>query len=230
MANSANIRSEVHYICQFAPEKEKALAKHQNLSRHHRDLGRLGVPPAPRPQPVPSPKPSRPINLPDPVGIVVDVQNLFHSSANLHHGRVDFMALREAAASGRPVSKAIAYTVAGPDSNQDKFFKALRHCGFEIKVRPLQVFSSTGDRKGNWDVGIALDAYDLFLEENLKTIILVSGDGDFVDLIDRLHHRGGRCEVVSFRETTSYRLVQAADRYLDLSQDPKRFVISRHRV
>ena len=87
----------------------------------------------------------------------------------------------------------------------------------------MQIFFG-GDKKADWDVGLAVDA--IRLSSSLDAIILVSGDGDYLPLVDYLQKSSGKqVEVVAFGETSSSRLIEAADDFTDLSQDKATFLI-----
>ena len=159
------------------------------------------------------------------IAVLVDVQNLFHSAIALHDGKVDYGALLQAAADGRTVAKALAYVITTEQGKERNFCSALRHVGFEVKSRPLQVYNGGRHMKGNWDVGLALDAIDLVRDLAVKTVVIVSGDGDFIDLVNSLHRQGVTVEVMAFGRSTSGKLKAAADKFTDLSDNPERFIL-----
>lgn len=155
------------------------------------------------------------------VGVFIDVQNMYYSAKNLYNSKVNFGNILETAVAGRELIRGIAYVVKATGEEQP-FFDALSQRGLEIKDRPVQVFES-GAKKADWDVGIAVDA--IRIGEILDVIVLVSGDGDFVELVEYLKHHGRQVEVIAFRETTSGKLVAAVDDFTDLSSDKERFLI-----
>ncbi len=155
------------------------------------------------------------------VGVFIDVQNMYYSARHLYNSKVDFGAILEAAVADRQLIRALAYVVKATGEEQP-FFEALFQRGLEIKERPVQVFDS-GAKKADWDVGIAVDA--IRIGEILDVIVLVSGDGDFVELVEYLKHHGRQVEVIAFRETTSTKLVEAVDDFTDLSKDKEKFLI-----
>ena len=82
----------------------------------------------------------------------------------------------------------------------------------------------TGTKKGDWDVGLTVDV--MRMANRLDTVILVSGDGDFVPLVEYLqNYTGTQVEVVSFGQSTSARLREAADDFVDLSENPRKYLI-----
>ena len=155
------------------------------------------------------------------VGVFIDVQNMYYSAKNLYNCKVNFGAILETAVADRQLIRAIAYVVKATGEEQP-FFDALFQRGIETKEREMQVFTS-GAKKADWDVGIAVDA--IRIGEILDVVILVSGDGDFVELVEYLKHHGRQVEVIAFRETTSSKLVEAVDDFVDLSKDQDRYLI-----
>ena len=104
------------------------------------------------------------------------------------------------------------------------FFTALRKIGFEVKSKDLQIFVG-GAKKGDWDVGIAMDMIEL--APKLDTMILVSGDGDFVSLVNHLKHAMGcRVEVVAFGQTSSHNLREVADEFIDLEKNKEEYFMA----
>jgi len=147
------------------------------------------------------------------VGIFVDVQNMFYSAKSLHQSKIDYSKLLEDIVRGRKLVRAIAYVVQKPDIDQSGFLEALRRSGYEVKKKDL-VVREDGTSKGDWNVGIALDA--MALASKLDTAILVTGDGDFVPLAHMLKTMGCRVEVVSFEQCTSSELMRACDEFMTI--------------
>jgi uncharacterized protein (TIGR00288 family) len=157
------------------------------------------------------------------VGVFVDVQNMYHSAKNLHHAKVNFKEVLKAAVAGRKLIRAIVYVIKSPSGEEQNFFEALGKQGFEVKMKDLQVFLG-GAKKADWDIGMAVDA--IILAEKLDCIVIVTGDGDFIPLVSYLkENKGCLVEVIAFRETTSTKLIEAADDFTDLSSDKKRFLM-----
>ena len=108
---------------------------------------------------------------------------------------------------------------------ESSFFEALEKAGIETKVKDLQVFAG-GSKKGDWDVGIAVDA--IAMSPKLDTVIIVSGDGDFVPLVAYLQmNQGCQVEVVSFGKSTSMRLKESCDDFFDLDLETKRYLLRK---
>jgi uncharacterized protein (TIGR00288 family) len=153
------------------------------------------------------------------VGVLVDVSNMYHSAKNLFKRRVNFKEVLAQAVSGRKLIRAIAYVVKSESAEELNFFEALSQQGFEVKMKDLQVFAG-GAKKGDWDVGITVDA--IKLSKNLDVIILVTGDGDYLPLVEYLQYNTGcLVEVMAFRQTTSSKLIEHADDFFNLSENRK---------
>src|SRR3989344_626263 len=158
------------------------------------------------------------------VGVFIDTQNLYHSAKNIYHARVNFGNVLKDAVAGRRLIRARAYAVTTESGEEKGFFDALAKIGVEMRTKDLQIFAG-GAKKADWDVGLAVDA--ITASPKLDTVILLTGDGDFVPLVAYLQTHGGcQVEVVSFGRSSSAKLKEAADDFLDLDQDPRRYLIS----
>jgi uncharacterized LabA/DUF88 family protein len=157
------------------------------------------------------------------VGVFVDVQNLYYSARNVYKSKVDFRAILKEAIKGKNLIRAIAYVIRADVKDEKNFFDALKNIGYEVKEKDLQVFYG-GAKKGDWDIGIAMDLIEL--APKLDTVILVSGDGDFVPLVRHLKHAlGCYVEVMAFGKSSSQKLIEAADNYFDLDSAPQKFLM-----
>ncbi len=157
------------------------------------------------------------------VGVFIDTQNLYHSAKHLYKARVNFAKILEEAVGGRMLVRAIAYVIATESGEEKNFFDALTKIGIETKVKDLQIFAG-GAKKADWDVGIAIDAVKL--APRLDTVVLATGDGDFVPLIHYLDmSMGCQVEVISFGKSSSAKLKEAAHAFTDMCDDPKKFTI-----
>lgn len=155
------------------------------------------------------------------VGVFIDTQNLYHSAKNLYKRRVNFGNIIKDLVGSRKLVRAIAYVIATEGGEEQGFFEALNKFGIETKIKDLQIFLG-GAKKGDWDVGLAVDA--IRLAPKLDAIIIVSGDGDFVPLVEYLKTHA-QVEVASFGKSTSGMLRDAADEFTDLSDTPRKYLI-----
>ncbi len=159
------------------------------------------------------------------VGIFVDVQNMYYSAKNLYNSKVNFAQILKTAVSNRSLIRAIAYVIKADVGEEQNFFDALEKIGFEVKAKDLQIFAG-GAKKGDWDIGLAMDTIEL--APKLDTIVIVSGDGDYVPLIHHLRHAlGCRIEVIAFGKSGSALLKEECDMFTDIDIDKRRYLISR---
>lgn len=156
------------------------------------------------------------------IGVFVDVQNMYHSAKNLYGARVNFKELLRIAVAGRELVRAVAYVVKSDTEEEKAFFDALEKTGFELKQKDLQIFPG-GMKKGDWDVGLAIDA--ISLSKQLDVVVIVSGDGDFEPLIEYLRFSGLVVEVVGFRRSTSSKIVEAVDNFTDLEEHVNKVIL-----
>ncbi|MBI2109025.1 MAG: NYN domain-containing protein [Parcubacteria group bacterium] len=157
------------------------------------------------------------------VGVFIDTQNLYHSARNLYGARVNFGAILKEVVAGRQLIRAVAYVITTESGEEKNFLDALAKAGIETVAKPLQIFYG-GAKKADWDVGIAIDA--IKMAPKLDTVIVASGDGDFIPLVEYLQmNEGCQVEIVSFGKSSSGRLKEAADDFFDLDENPKKFLL-----
>jgi len=149
------------------------------------------------------------------VAVFVDVQNMYYSARNLYDSKVNYSKLLKIAKDDRKLIRAIAYVVEGQTPEEENFFEALENIGFEVKKKELREFYS-GAKKGDWDMGIAIDA--IRMSDKIDVAVIVTGDGDFTSLVDYLKAKGVIVEVLSFGKSTSEKLVNAADVFLNMDK------------
>jgi uncharacterized LabA/DUF88 family protein len=158
------------------------------------------------------------------VGVFIDAQNLYHSAKNLYHRKVNFGEVVRMAVGDRKLIRSIAYVIASDSDEEKGFFDALVKAGIETKIKDLQVFSD-GAKKADWDVGLAIDCVKHAAK--LDVIIIISGDGDFVPAIEYMKTGFGcQVEVVSFGRSSSGKLKEAVDMFIDLDLDPYPYLIT----
>lgn len=158
------------------------------------------------------------------VALFIDTQNLYHSAKNLYRARVNFANVLKEAVAGRILIRAVAYVVTTESGEEKAFFDALTKIGIETKTKDLQIFYG-GAKKADWDVGMAVDAVKM--APKLDAVILATGDGDFVPLVEYLKNsHGTQVEVIAFGKSSSSRLRESADDFIDMSNEPKKFLMS----
>lgn len=178
------------------------------------------------------------------IAIFIDVQNLYHSAKNLFKSRVNFENLIKAAIRDRQLVRIFAYVVkseisgmpnapavfdSGEDAVETKsltgeaaFFEALEKLGIELRVKDIQIYAS-GFKKADWDVGMAVDA--IRLSPSVDTIVLATGDGDFIPLVEYLQAHGKLVEVMAFSKSASGKLKETVDEFIDLGEKPRIFLL-----
>lgn len=156
------------------------------------------------------------------VAVFIDVQNLYHSARNIYNARVNFAELIKNAMGDRKLIRSFAYVVRTKTGEEKPFFEALVKLGFETRIRDLQEFYD-GQKKGDWDVGIVIDA--VRVAPSVDVIILISGDGDFIPLAEYLKNQGKRVEVMAFKQSASSKLAETADKFIDIGENPKHLLL-----
>ncbi len=157
------------------------------------------------------------------VAVLIDVQNMYHSAKNIYKARANFKEILKAAVAGRHLIRAIAYVIKTESGEEQPFFEALSKIGIELKVKDLQIFPG-GMKKADWDVGMAIDAVRM-ANLGIDAIVLVTGDGDFMPLIEYIKGTGRQAEIAAFGKSASAKLKEAADNFIDLGENAQRFLI-----
>ncbi|WP_117234140.1 NYN domain-containing protein [Vibrio maerlii] len=151
------------------------------------------------------------------VAIFADIQNIYYTTKDKYRANFDYNHFWYIATEGRDVVCANAYAIASTDPKQRQFHHILRGIGFSVQLKPF-IQRRDGSAKGDWDVGIALDAIEA--AESVDTIILLSGDGDFGVLVERIQQRfGKRVEVYGVPGLTAQNLIEVCDSYTPISDD-----------
>ena len=158
------------------------------------------------------------------MALLIDVQNLYHCAKNLYEARVNFGAILKTAVSQRSLIRAFAYVVRTKTGEEKPFFDALIKLGIETRVKDLQEFFG-GAKKADWDVGIAIDA--VRIAPSVDTIVLASGDGDFVQVVEYLKNQGKRVEAIAFGRAASAKLKEAVDEFIDIESDPAKYLLKK---
>lgn len=156
------------------------------------------------------------------VAVFVDVQNMYYTARHLYQSKVNFGAILKEAVGDRKLIRAIAYAVKASMPEEGSFFDALGKSGYEVKTKDLQVFGD-GTKKADWDVGLAMDI--IKMAPALDSVILVSGDGDYIPLVEYLQNHGKSVEVVAFGRSSSQNLINKSDDFLDLDEIAKKVLL-----
>ncbi len=148
------------------------------------------------------------------LAVLVDVQNLFYAAKHVLGGRLHYERLLSAVVGNRNLVRAICYVVRDPEVEMRSFLNALRNAGFETRVKVSRK-RSDGTTRGDWAVGIALDA--LALAPRVDTIVFCTGSGDLAPVLHRLDAMGVRTEVFGVEQSTAAELIDAAHRFEPIS-------------
>ena len=148
------------------------------------------------------------------ISILVDVQNVYYTTRQVFGRHFDYNSFWAQVTGGRQVVKAVAYAIDRGDDKQRQFQNILRAIGFDVRLKPY-IQRADGSAKGDWDVGIALDAMEF--AEVSDTVVLVSGDGDFDLLAERIRtQKQAEVEVYGVAKLTADSLVRAASRFVPI--------------
>lgn len=156
------------------------------------------------------------------VAMFIDAQNLYHSAKNIYRTKVNFGAVVKAALGDRKLIRAVAYVVTTETGEEQSFFEALEKLGIEVKTKDLQVFFG-GAKKADWDVGLAIDAVKS--AQKVDAIVLASGDGDFIPMMEHVRSQGCQVECISFGKSSSGKLIETVDDFIDMDENPEEFLI-----
>lgn len=156
------------------------------------------------------------------VGVFIDVQNLYYSARAMYESNVHFGRILEAAIGDRQLIRGMAYVIKSEAPKEQGFFDALEKAGLEIRSKDIQVFHD-GQKKGDWDVGIAVDA--IKIADRLDVIVLATGDGDFLPLVSYLReNKGCKVEGISFGRSSSAKLLESLDNHIDIDAKINHFL------
>lgn len=158
------------------------------------------------------------------VAVFIDAQNLYHSARSLFGGRVNFKNLLLTAIGGRQLIRAFGYVIRTKTGEEKPFFEALIKLGIETREKDLQEFFG-GAKKADWDVGLAVDA--IRTAEIVDTIVIACGDGDLIPLVEYLKNQGRRVEIIAFGRSTSGKLKEICDEFVDLGEEPGKYIIKK---
>lgn len=151
------------------------------------------------------------------VAIFVDTQNVYYTVRDAYGSQFDYRRFWSQATADREVLTARCYAIDRGDSKQRGFQNTLRAIGFEVRLKPF-IQRADGSAKGDWDVGITLDAIEFAAKADV--VVLVSGDGDF----DLLAHKirevcGKRVEVYGVPKLTAHSLMNAASEFIPIENE-----------
>ncbi|MDB9944383.1 NYN domain-containing protein [bacterium] len=160
------------------------------------------------------------------VAVFIDTQNLYHCAKNIYKSKVNFEEVLKTAVGGRKLVRALSYVVTTESGEEQPFFEALEKIGIEVKTKDLLIFSG-GAKKADWDVGMAVDA--IIHAQKVDAIVLATGDGDFVPLVEYVRGQGCQVEAISFGKSSSSRLIEVVDDFIDMDENPNQYLIGKRK-
>ena len=145
------------------------------------------------------------------IALFVDVQNIYYTTRQAYQRQFNYRKLWQLISAEGEITSAIAYAIHRGDEKQIKFQNALKQIGFRVKLKPY-IQRSDGSAKGDWDVGITIDILDL--AKSVDRVILLSGDGDFDLVLEKIKHDYAvSAEVYGVPSLTADSLINTASRY-----------------
>lgn len=151
------------------------------------------------------------------IAIFADVQNIYYTTRQAYGRQFNYRKLWQEIASQGVIVSANAYAIHRGDDSQLKFQKVLKHIGFNVKLKPY-IQRADGSAKGDWDVGIAIDVMDI--APKVDTVILLSGDGDFDLLLEKIKKDYGvSAEAYGVPALTAKSLIESASVYHPIKQN-----------
>ncbi|MFL7026324.1 NYN domain-containing protein [Enterovibrio norvegicus] len=151
------------------------------------------------------------------IAVFADVQNVYYTTRQAYGRQFNYRGLWKKLEGMGEVVSATAYAIRRDDDQQIKFQDALRHIGFDVKLKPY-IQRSDGSTKGDWDVGIAIDVLDA--APYVDMVVLLSGDGDFDLLMEKVKTGYGKESVVfGVPMLTANSLVNSVDRFIPIEGD-----------
>jgi uncharacterized LabA/DUF88 family protein len=151
------------------------------------------------------------------IAIFVDVQNIYYTTRDTYGRQFNYRKLWQQLSAEGEIVSATAYAIARNDDSQIKFQDALKHIGFEVKLKPY-IQRSDGSAKGDWDVGITIDVMQT--AQDVDTVILLSGDGDFDLLLQKIKtDYAVNAEVYGVAALTANSLINAASVFHPIEKD-----------
>ncbi|MBN0987248.1 NYN domain-containing protein [Amphritea pacifica] len=151
------------------------------------------------------------------IAVFVDVQNIYYTTRQAYGRQFNYRKLWQKISAEGEIIIANAYAIHRGDDSQLKFQNALKHIGFNVRLKPY-IQRSDGSAKGDWDVGIAIDVMDTAPE--VDTIILLSGDGDFDLLLERIKRKYGvKAQVYGVPALTANSLISSATEFFPIEEE-----------
>ena len=152
------------------------------------------------------------------IALFVDVQNIYYTVRDAYQGFFNYQALWDQLSQQYQIVLANAYAIDRDNTKQKSFQQTLRNIGFDINLKPY-IQRADGSAKGDWDVGIAIDMMDAAARQDIDKLVLLSGDGDFDRLLERIYRNNGKQTIVyGVPQLTAASLVNAASLFCPINK------------
>lgn len=150
------------------------------------------------------------------LAVFVDVQNIYYTTKQAFGCAFNYRGFWQSLEQKYDIKFAFAYAIDSQNDGQHKFQKALRHIGFDVKLKPY-IQRSDGSAKGDWDVGITIDVMQY--ASQVDNVMLLSGDGDFDRLMLHIRHAFEvKASVVAVEQLTADSLIRSCDQFSPITQ------------
>lgn len=150
------------------------------------------------------------------IAVFVDVQNIYYTTKHAFAKQFNYRQFWRSLENCGTIVQAYAYAIDRGDNQQIKFQDALKHIGFEIKLKPF-IQRADGSAKGDWDVGITIDVLEA--APKVDQVVLLSGDGDFAILMQTISEKHG-VETVAYgvEQLTALSLIQSCNHFVAINK------------
>jgi Uncharacterized conserved protein, COG1432 len=159
------------------------------------------------------------------VGVFCDVENVVSTFALIKQ-KVRFERLlnfvkEESEREGKILWKAVAFVP--KKESHENLINALSFQGWRVIKKPVRTLPY-GSIKANMDLDMAIEV--LQTSPYLKEIVLITGDGDFVPIIDLLSKMGKRVWVIGTRKgSVAIDLIRVSDKYINITDIPEDYKV-----
>ena len=151
------------------------------------------------------------------IALFVDVQNIYYTTRQAYGRQFNYQELWQRISAEGEIVTAIAYAIHRGDQKQLNFQNTLRQIGFTVKLKPY-IQRRDGSTKGDWDVGITIDV--MTIAKDVDTVILMSGDGDFGLLLEKIKRDFAvSAEVYGVPALTANNLIESATLFKPIEED-----------
>ncbi len=151
------------------------------------------------------------------IAVFADVQNIYYTTRDTYDRPFNYRQFWQKISAEGEIVIANAYAIHRGNDQQLKFQNALKNIGFTVKLKPF-IQRSDGSAKGDWDVGITIDVMEV--SSRVDKVILLSGDGDFDLLLEKIKKKYGViAEVYGVSALTADSLIDSATHFHSITEE-----------